>query len=304
MTAPTLPTEAPKRLDDTNTGLNNVPRSGGKGLRTLGTVVRVLLLIGVALVFLIPLYWLFSASLKPESEIYSWPLKFFPSTLEFSNFTEAWDSAPFGRYLANSLIVTACGAALKVVLAIFTAYAFAFLPFPGKKWIFLLMLGALMVPGHVTLLINFLTISKMGLVNTYAGIFLPGVASAFGTFLLRQHFMSLPQEVLEAAELDGCGHLKRLLHFVVPMARPAVITVALLAVIDEWNGFIWPLIATNSDEMRTVPIGLLYLKANEGVDHWGTIMAGAVIVVIPMLAVFLLAQKYIVSGLTGASISR
>lgn len=304
MTAPTLPTETPKRLDDTNTELNTVPRSGGRGLQRLGTIVRIVLLIAVALAFLIPLYWLFSASLKPEAEIYSWPLQFFPSTLEFSNFAEAWDSAPFGRYLANSLIVTVCGAALKVVLAIFTAYAFAFLPFPGKKILFLLMLGALMVPGHVTLLINFLTVSKMGLVNTYVGIFLPGVASAFGTFLLRQHFLSLPQEVLEAAELDGCGHLRRLLHFVVPMARPAVITVALLAVIDEWNGFIWPLIATNSDEMRTVPIGLLYLKANEGVDHWGTIMAGAVIVVIPMLVIFLLAQKYIVSGLTGAAISR
>lgn len=271
---------------------------------TPGRVINYVLLVIVGLIFLIPLYWLVTAALKPSTDIYSWPLTFFPRSLELGNFVQAWASAPFGRYLVNSAIITLGGAALKLVLAVLTAYAFAYLPFPGKKVLFLLMLGALMVPGHVTLLINFITVGRLGLVNSYLGIILPGVASAFGTFLLRQHFLTLPSEVLEAAELDGAGHVRRLVNFVIPMARPAVITVALLALIDEWNGFIWPLIATNSDEMRTLPIGLLFLKANEGVDNWGAIMAGTIFVVTPMLILFLFARRYIVSGLAGASISR
>jgi sn-glycerol 3-phosphate transport system permease protein len=127
---------------------------------------------------------------------------------------------------------------------------------------------------------------------------------AVRTVRLRQHFLSLPAEVLEAAEVDGAGHVRRLLSFVVPMSGPAVITVTLLALIDEWNGFIWPLIVTNSDEMRTVPVGLLFLKANEGVDDWGAIMAGTMLVIVPMLVLFLIARRFIVAGLAGTSVSR
>ena len=260
-----------------------------------------LLLIAVGLVFLVPLYMLLTTAFKTNSEIYTWPMKWLPSKLTTDNLAEAWETAPFGTFIKNSLIVTVVGAALKVVLAVFAAYAFTFLPFPGKKWLFVVMLGALMVPGHVTLLVNYITIGNMGLINTYAGLILPGVASAFGTFLLRQHFMSLPSEVLEAAEVDGAGHLRRLISFALPMSIPAVATVALVAVIDEWNNFVWPLIITNSVNMRTLPIGLMYLKSNEGLTNWGMLMSGTLIVVLPMLLVFLFAQRYIVSGLAGAA---
>lgn len=260
-----------------------------------------LLLIAVGLVFLIPLYMLLTTAFKTNSEIYTWPMKWLPSELTGENISEAWEIAPFGTFIKNSLIVTVAGAALKVVLAIFAAYAFTFLPFPGKKWLFVVMLGALMVPGHVTLLVNYITMGNLGLINTYAGLILPGVASAFGTFLLRQHFMSLPAEVLEAAEVDGAGHLRRLLSFALPMSIPAVTTVALVAVIDEWNNFVWPLIITNSVNMRTLPIGLMYLKSNEGLTNWGVLMSGTLIVVLPMLLVFLFAQRYIVSGFAGAA---
>lgn len=271
---------------------------------TAGVVVRTVLLALAALVFLVPLYWFVSAALKPSEDIYVWPLHWLPSRIDFGNFVQAWQAAPFGRYLINSAGVTVLGTALKVVLAVLTAYAFAYLPFPGKKWLFLIMLGALMVPGHVTLLINYITVGRLGLVNTYAGLILPGVASAFGTFLLRQHFLNIAPEVLEAAEVDGAGHVRRLINFVVPMSAPALVTVTLLAVIDEWNGFIWPLIVTNSDAMRTVPVGLLFLKANEGVDDWGAIMAGTVLVILPMLVLFLVARRFIVAGLAGTAVSR
>lgn len=263
-------------------------------------LLLVLLLVG--LLFLIPFFWMLSSAFKPEDEIYRWPLQWIPSELVLDHFRRAWDAVPFGQFFVNSMIVTAVGATLKVILAVFSAYAFAFLRFPFKKVFFLAVLGALMVPGHVTLLINYITIGNLGLINSYAGIFLPGLASAFGTFLLRQHFLSMPREVLEAAELDGCGHFRRLTRFVLPMAKPAVVTVALIAVIDEWNDFIWPLLVTNSLQMRTLPIGLMFLKETEGVDQWGPIMAGTVLVVLPMLLLFLFAQRYIIAGLAGAAV--
>ncbi|GAA2207273.1 carbohydrate ABC transporter permease [Nonomuraea monospora] len=264
----------------------------------------VIALAGTALVFLIPLYLFVSTAFKTDADINAWPPRLIPGSLTLENFVNAWTLAPFGQFLVNSVVVAVIGTVLKVVLAIFTAYAFAFLPFPGKRWLFVFMLGALMVPGHVTLLVNYITIGQLNLVNTYAGLILPGVASAFGTFLLHQFFRSLPYEVLEAAQLDGAGHLRTIVSFIVPMARPAIITVGLIALIDEWNGFVWPLIVTNSVNMRTLPIGLLYLKENDGINDWGALMAGTLFVVLPVAIVFLLAQRYIVAGLAGSVVRR
>lgn len=274
--------------------------SGPRRTRWWGVVALVV----AALVFLIPIYLFVSTAFKTNADINSWPMRLIPRSLTLENFVNAWKLAPFGQFLINSVVVAVVGMALKVVLAIFTGYAFAYLPFPGKRWLFLFMLGALMVPGHVTLLVNYLTVSHLHLVNTYAGLILPGVASAFGTFLLRQFFLSMPREVLEAAQLDGAGHLRTIVSFIVPMARPAIITVGLIALIDEWNGFVWPLIVTNSVNMRTLPIGLLYLKENEGINDWGALMAGTLFVVLPMAIVFLVAQRYIVAGLAGSAVRR
>ncbi|TDE59764.1 carbohydrate ABC transporter permease [Nonomuraea mesophila] len=264
----------------------------------------VLALVITALVFLIPLYLFVSTAFKTNADINSWPLRLIPRSLTLENFVNAWTLAPFGQFLVNSIVVAAVGTVLKVLLAISTAYAFAFLPFPGKRYLFIFMLGALMVPGHVTLLVNYITIGQLNLLNTYAGLILPGVASAFGTFLLHQFFRSLPYEVLEAAQLDGAGHLRRIISIIVPMARPAIITVGLIALIDEWNNFVWPLIVTNSVNMRTLPIGLLYLKENDGINDWGALMAGTLFVVLPVVIVFLLAQRYIVAGLAGSAVRR
>ncbi|WP_326824235.1 carbohydrate ABC transporter permease [Streptosporangium sp. NBC_01756] len=274
--------------------------SGPRRTRWWGGVALVV----AALIFLIPLYLFVSTAFKTNADINSWPLRLIPRSLTLENFVNAWTLAPFGQFLINSVMVAAIGTVLKVLLAISTAYAFVFLPFPGKRWLFIFMLGALMVPGHVTLLVNYITIGQLNLVNTYAGLILPGVASAFGTFLLHQFFRSIPQEVLEAAQLDGAGHLRTIISFIVPMSRPAIITVGLLALIDEWNGFVWPLIVTNSVNMRTLPIGLLYLKENDGINDWGALMAGTLFVILPMAIVFLLAQRYIVAGLAGSVVRR
>lgn len=271
---------------------------------SVGTrVLHYVLLVLVALVFLIPLYWLFTSAFKDNSEIYRWPPVWLPSSLDPANFVRAWESAPFDRFLLNSAIMTTVGTIAKTVLACTTAYAFVFLRFPAKNLLFVVLLSAIMIPGNVTIIVNYLTVSDLGWVNTYLGLIVPGIGSVFGTFLLRQHMLTLPRELLEAAQVDGAGHLRRLVGIVVPVSRPIVVTVAILAVIDEWNSFIWPLIVTNTASMRTLPIGLYFLKAEEGgVGDWGIVMAGTVFVLLPMLLVFLLAQRFIVSGLVSGAV--
>jgi len=266
-----------------------------------GKLIRYALLILTALVFLVPLFWILSASLKDLREIYTFPPVWIPTDPKFSNYSEAWTAAPFGRFYLNTLITTFFGVLLEVVNAVLTAYALVFLRFPGRNLIFIALLAALMIPIHVTILPNYLTIASLGWVNTYQGIILPGASVAFGAFLLRQHFLTLPGEILEAARLDGAGHLQTLWYVVLPISRPMVATVTLISVVAKWNDFLWPLIVTNSTDMRTLPIGLSYLFNQEGANQWGLIMAATVFVVLPVLLLFLRWQKHIVSGLTSGA---
>ena len=266
-----------------------------------GTLVRYTLLIITALVFVIPLYWVFSASLKDLQEIYTFPPVWIPTEPRVSNYSEAWYSAPFGQFYLNTIITTFFGVALEVVNAVLTAYALVFLRFPGKNLIFIVLLAALMVPIHVTILPNYLTIASLGWVNTYQGIILPGASVAFGAFLLRQHFLTLPREILEAARLDGAGHLQTLWYVILPISRPMLVTVTLVSVVTKWNDFLWPLVSTNSTNMRTLPIGLSYIFNQEGPSQWGLIMAATIFVILPVLLLFLRWQKHIVSGLTSGA---
>lgn len=281
---------------------NTSARRDTAGRAVSRQIVIYALLVLIAAVFIMPLYWLLNSAVKPSGEIYRFPLQWIPQHLHWSNFANAWHDAPFGSFFINSIVVTVIGTTIKMLLATGSAYAFTFLPFPFKRGIFFLLLGALMTPGTITLLPNYLTASHLGWVDTYAGLIIPGAGSAFGMFLLRQQMMSLPREVFEAASVDGAGHLRILLQLVAPMSRPMMITVTLISVIEVWNDFIWPLIITTTTQMRTLPVGLLYLKSQEGYNDWGAIMAGTVMVAAPMIIVFLLAQRYIVAGFSGGAI--
>ncbi|TQM14634.1 carbohydrate ABC transporter permease [Pseudonocardia kunmingensis] len=264
--------------------------------------VQYVLLLGVAAVFLGPLYWLLATSLKTPDEIYQFPPAWWSSGLTWENFRLAWEAAPFDRFFVNSTVATVAGTALKVVNAVLTAYAFVHLRFPFKNVLFLAILGAMMVPGHVTLLPNYLTVASLGWINTYAGLIIPGIGSAFATFLMRQHFLTLPREVTDAASVDGAGHLRTLWQVVLPMSRPMLVTVVVITAVEEWNNFVWPLIVTNTAEMRTLPIGLLLLKDQEGPANWGTTMAGTTFVLVPMLLIFFVAQRWIVGGITAGAV--
>ena len=283
-------------------GADATPPRPRRVQRPLGRFGLYLVLVLTAGVFLGPLYWLVSSAFKSSADVYRFPVHWLPLPLHWSNFTDAWHAAPFGNFFINSLVVTVIGASIKVINAVLSAYAFTFLRFPGRDVLFYVVVGALMVPGNLTVIVNYLTVSDLGWVNTYAGLILPSAGSAFGTFLLRQQMRTFPVSILEAARIDGAGHLRILWQIVLPMSRPTLVTVSIIAVVDMWNEFLWPLVVTNTANMRTLPVGLLYLKSEEGFNNWGTIMAGTVIVVIPVLAVFLIAQRYIMAGLTAGAV--
>lgn len=261
-------------------------------------------LIVTTLVVFLPLAWMILSSLKTPGEIVTTELKVLPQNPTFQNYVDAATSVPFARFFLNSVIVTSVASVIKCTLAVITAYALVFVRFPFKRAIFLLILVALMVPPQVSVLPNYVLIAGLGGLNTYWGIILPGLGTAFGTFLLRQHFMTLPISILESAEIDGANHWTRLWKIVVPISVPTIATVALVTIVTEWNDYIWPLIVVDRPEMMTLPVGLTLLaNSDSGSQAWGILMAGAVIVIIPILVIFAALQRYIVAGLTQGSVT-
>lgn len=274
------------------------PRLVGRLWRAAGYAGIALALVVVCL----PLYWMLTAAVKTNREIYTLPPDWIPLAPTLQNFADAWTAAPFGRFYANSVVLAVVGTTAKMLNAIFSAYAFAFLRFPKRDVIFVIVLAALMIPEEATILPNYLTMANFGWVNTFPGLLLPGFVSAFGTFLLRQHFLGLPREVLDAARVDGAGHLRMLRSIIVPMSRPVLATLLLLTVVNRWNDFLWPLIITNTSDMRTLPIGIYFLFSQEGNTVWGVVMAGTLFVVLPLLVLFLAVQRHIVAGIAAGAV--
>ena len=290
----------------TNTLETTAPRDRPLSWQNLGKTIAggyVPLLLATLVVF-VPLLWMLLSSLKAPGEIVTTNLTLLPKNPSLQNYADAASTVPFARFFLNSVIVTVIGSTIKCVLAVFTAYALVFIRFPFKRVIFLLILVALMVPPQVSVLPNYVLIAGMGGLNTYWGIILPGLGTAFGTFLLRQHFLTLPPAILESAEIDGAGHWRKLWKIVVPVSVPSIATVALVTIVSEWNEYIWPLIVTDHPDMMTLPVGLTQLVNSDGsTQNWGMLMAGAVIVLLPILLIFAALQRYIVSGLTQGSVT-
>src|SRR5699024_1997825 len=208
----------------------------------------------------------------------------------------------FDRFFLNSIVTTGVGTALEISLAILCAYAFVFVDFKYKKYAFVLIIASLMLPGHVTLIVNYITVANLGWLNSYAGLILPGIASAFAMFLLYQYMRTIDKDILQAAEIDGAGHLRRMLTIVVPLASPMILTATIIVMVGKWNEYVWPLIVTSTADMRTLPIGLLFLRSQEGYSNWGVSLAGAVFVSLPVLFIFFLAQRRIIGGLAAGAL--
>lgn len=289
------------------TEYRSAPSAGFWSMRRkqrLGRLIAYIGLIGLLLVVGIPLFWMVTGALKTTKEVRAIPPIWVPSTLHWENFTNAWDAAPFGRFYINTIITTAIGSSAELINAVMTAYALAFLRFPKKNLVFILILIALMIPDEVVVVPNFLTVADVfgnSWINTYQGIIVPGASVAFGAFFLRQAFMGLPKEVLDAAKVDGAGHLRLLTNMVIPMARPAILTFGLISLVAKWNEYLWPLVVTNEARMRTLTVGLTYLFDNEGNTQWGVVMAGTIFVLAPLIAIFIWAQRFIIEGITSGA---
>jgi len=258
-----------------------------------------LALVASILIVLLPYYLMIVTSLKPLPEVFTYPFKWLPSRPAWENYIEAWNHAPFGRYFLNSAIISVAETSGVLLTSALAGYAFARMRFVGREALFVLFLGTLMVPGQVQLVPNYITITRLGWLNTYYALIVPWLASVFGIFFMRQFFATIPQELQDAATIDGASHLTFLRRVVVPLSRPAFITVALLTFLGSWNALTWPLIVTNTPEMRPIMVGLLSFS-----NEWGTqprlLMAAATFSVLPVLLLFFVLQRYFIQGIARA----
>jgi sn-glycerol 3-phosphate transport system permease protein len=269
--------------------------------RTLRTLLIYVLLIAVSVAVLFPLYYAVVISLAADNDVSQYPPPLFPTGLHLENFPRALDMAPLPRYLLNSIIQSSLVTFSHLLLGSLAAYAFAFIPFRGKQLVFLVFLSTMMIPWEATLIPNYLTIGRLHWKDTFQGLAAPFLATAFGTFLLRQFFMSIPKDLQDAATIDGCGHLRFLSTIVIPLARPALGTLAVYSFLQTYNQYTWPLLITNKPEMRTVQIGLALLQDEERF-MWNVVMAGVVIILIPTFTLFIAGNRQLIRGLTAGAV--
>jgi multiple sugar transport system permease protein len=256
-----------------------------------------LLLIALAVLMLFPFAWMVATSLTTDAQLFVTPPQLIPSPAQPENYSRVADLFPLGRFLVNSLLVAGVSTVLQVTTSALAAYAFSRLRFRGRDALFVVYLATLMVPMQVTIVPLFIEMRYLGLVNTYPGLLLPGIVSVFGTFLLRQAFLGLPHEMEEAAFIDGAGHWTVFRRIVVPLSLPAIATFAIFAFMASWNAFLWPLIIVSSQDLMTLPVGLSNLQGQYS-TAWNLVMAGATVSVIPILIVYVVAQRYVIRGVT------
>jgi multiple sugar transport system permease protein len=266
------------------------------GLRLTPSTVALYGLALFALVVLLgPLVWMFGTALKEQSEVFTWPPSVFPKHMHWDNFVQAWNGAHFSRYFINSTIVSVISVVTNVFLGAMAGYAFARLRFPGRNFLFLVVMITLMVPNAVLIIPLFLMMKNVpftdpgGWLNTYQGVILPTAVTGFSIFLMRQFLQGIPRELDQAAAVDGANLVQVFWHVILPLTKPALAIIAVFTALTRWNDYLWPLVAIRDPELYTVQIGLKYF---EGTYHtqWNLLMAGAVIAALPMLLVYALFQ--------------
>lgn len=262
----------------------------------IGSLVSHVLLSVAAFVALFPFLWMVATALKPESDVFSVPPSPIGSAIQWSNFAQAWNYLPFGRFMLNGLAVAVGGMAITLITSSLAAYAFSRLHFRGRDGIFLIYLGTLMIPQEVIVVPMFILMSRLGWVNSFQALILPWAFTAFGTFLLRQFFLTIPRELEEAASIDGASALRTLATIILPLAKPALGVLAVFTFITYWNSFLWPLIIVNDQSMATVPLGLNMFLGQNG-SQWNYLMAASTISVLPSVVIVLLLQRYLVRGI-------
>ncbi len=258
-------------------------------------------LLGGVVAMSVPFLWMISTSLKAPDQVKVFPPIWIPEVLHWENYVIAWTSAPFNWYLFNSFFIATVSTALELITTAMAAYAFAKMDFFGKKILFVLLLGTLMIPGEMLLIPNYITIVKLSWIDTYYALIVPWIVSVFGIFLLRQFFMSQPDELWDAAQLDNCSRFRFLWQILIPLSRPGLMTVALFKFIGSWNAFLWVIIMTNSPEKRTLPVGLRNFTQEAG-SLFELLTAASTLVILPILILFFFTQKQFIEGIARSGI--
>ncbi|MFF5296287.1 carbohydrate ABC transporter permease [Paractinoplanes globisporus] len=263
----------------------------------IARTVLYLILIAGLLVVVGPFLWMLLSSFKPEGEIRSVPPTWWPSHWTLVHYRDLFARLDFPRYFANSAIVAVLVTVGNLLFCSLLGYALAKLNFPGRKALFLIVLGMLMVPGMVLFVPQFVLVSNLGLANSYAGLVLPFLAGPFGVFLMRQFLLSIPDDLIEAARVDGAGEWRIFWRIVLPLCRPALATLGILTFLASWNNFLWPLVVATTDDKYTLPVALALYSIGQNRIYFGLLLAGAVVVVLPVLIVFLVLQRQFLRGI-------
>ena len=253
-----------------------------------------------AIAMVAPFLWMITTSLKEPGSLFSyhraWWEDWVPVQFVWQNYVEAWHVVPFARFYLNSLFVSAATTAGQVATSAMAAYAFARLEFPGRDKIFFAYLATMMIPGAVTMIPVFILLRWLGWIDTYKAVILPGIFTAYGTFLLRQFFLTLPKELEDAAKIDGCSYFGIFWRIILPLSKPALATLTTFTFMGSWLNFMWPLIVLNTHSKFTLPVGLAYFQSLHG-THWTLLMAGSLMMILPILIVFIFTQRYFVEGI-------
>lgn len=260
-----------------------------KVLRVLNVILKAIVIV----IFIFPFYWMVSTSLKDLTEALKFPPTLIPSSLHWENYAHVFEVVPIAQYFKNSVIVSVTVLILQYLIIVPAAYSLSRHEYKGKKLFFGLVLLGQMIPQQVTFLPVYFMFSKVKLLSTLIPLILPFISNPFGIFMLRQYFMQIPQEVIEVARLDDASNMKIMFKVMMPMAKPALVTIGLLSFISTWNSYFWPLIMTSKEALRTLPVGVAALKSSETLQMWHIIMAGNVVLVLPILLIYIVASKKI-----------
>jgi multiple sugar transport system permease protein len=265
------------------------------------TLVYIILTSG-ALMMALPFIWMLSTSLKSYASVFIFnigEIQWIPRPFFWNNYIDVWKVVPFARFYINSLFVTFSVTFAQVATSALAAYAFARLRFPGREKLFFAYLATMMIPGSVTMIPVFALMRIFGWIDSYKALIIPAAFTAYGTFLLRQFFITIPRDLEDAAKIDGCNLWRIFLHVILPLSKTALATLTIFVALGNWVSFMWPLLVTNSIEKRTLPIGLAYFQElyQHAQPNWGLLMAGSVIATIPLIVIFVFNQRFFVEGI-------
>ncbi len=271
--------------------------------RKVLVVISYTILILGALSMLFPFFWLVMTSFMSSSQIFSGSTDFLPHPFIFDNYFSVAHKIPVFRYFMNSVLVAVLTTTGQVFIAAMAGYSFARMNFKGRDFLFFLLLITMMIPPQVNIIPLFFIMKQFGWIDTYQGLIFPGLFGGFGVFLMRQWFRSLPKSLEDSSKIDGCNYFQTFFKIILPLGMPALATLGIFTFITSWNNFMWPLIITNSESMRTMPVGLAIFKGSfRETTEWGELTACALIAVIPVIAVFLVGQKYFIKGLMSGAL--